>query len=209
VTALPPVIPLFPLGDVVLFPGVPAPLHIFEPRYRKLVSDALAGPRVIGMVLLRPGWESDYEGSPPVFDAGCAGAIDQWEELPDGRYNILLKGLSRFRIREEHAGEPYRLASVEALADAPAEPQAVGAARQRVMELVARAAQGKVVVVARPDLSPEVFVNAMCQSLELDPLEKQALLDTNGVQARIERLVAILEFRALERTFGSGSVEPH
>jgi Lon protease-like protein len=206
-TALPPVIPLFPLGNVVLFPGVPVPLHIFEPRYRKLVSDALAGPRVIGMVLLRPGWESDYEGRPPVFDAGCAGVIDQWEELPDGRYNIVLKGLSRFRIRQEHAGEPYRLASVEALADAPGEPQALEAARQRVMDLLTRAAQSPIVVETRPDLSLEMFVNAVCQSLELDPLEKQALLDTDGVQARFERLAAILEFRALERTFGAGSAE--
>ena len=205
---LPPVIPLFPLGDVVLFPRVPLPLHIFEPRYRKMVADALAGSRVIGMILLRPGWESDYEGRPPVFDAGCAGVIEQWEELPDGRYNIVLKGLSRFRVRQEYTGEPYRVASVEALEDAPGTPEALESARQQVLELVARAAQTPVMVVARPDLSPEVFVNALCQSLDLEPLERQALLDTDGVQARFERLAAILEFRALERSSG-GPVGTH
>jgi hypothetical protein len=204
-SALPAVIPLFPLGDVVLFPRVPVPLHIFEPRYRKMIADALAGPRVVGMVLLRPGWETDYEGRPPVFDSGCAGRIDHSEELPDGRYNIVLRGLTRFRVREEHAGEPYRLATVEPLADALGPSEGVDAVRQRVVELISRAAEVPVSAVARPDLSDELFVNALSQSLELDPLEKQALLDSDGVLARYERLGAILEFRHLQRTFGGGS----
>lgn len=204
-STLPPVIPLFPLGDVVLFPRVPVPLHIFEPRYRRMVADTLGGHRVVGMVLLRPGWEADYDGRPPVFDSGCAGLIDRWEELPDGRYNIVLRGLSRFRVREEHAGEPYRLATVEALPDELGATEALEAARQRVVVLVARAAEVTTAVVARPDLSHELFVNALCQSLELDPLEKQALLDCDGIVARYGRLARILEFRALEQTFGKGS----
>jgi Lon protease-like protein len=201
-TGLPTVIPLFPLGDVVLFPHVPVPLHIFEPRYRKMVADSLGGARVIGMILLRPGWEADYDGRPPVFEAGCAGRIDRWEELPDGRYNILLRGLSRFRVRAEHGGEPYRLATVEPLADADGPDAPVGAARERVVGLVSRAAGIPVDAVARPDLSHELFVNALSQSLELDPLEKQALIDSDGVLARYERLAALLEFRALEQVFG-------
>jgi Lon protease-like protein len=205
--ALPAVIPLFPLGDVVLFPRVPVPLHIFEPRYRKMIADALAGPRVVGMVLLRPGWETDYEGRPPVFQSGCAGRIDHSEELPDGRYNIVLRGLTRFRVREEHEGEPYRLATVEALADALGPAAGVEAARQRVVDLVSRAAEVPVSAVARPDLSDELFVNALSQSLELDPLEKQALLDCDGVLPRYERLGAILEFRHLQRTFGGGTAQ--
>ena len=72
---LPATLPLFPLPNVVLFPNVFLPLHIFEPRYRAMVADALKGDRLIGMVLLRPGWESDYEGRPPVFPTGCAGLI--------------------------------------------------------------------------------------------------------------------------------------
>jgi Lon protease-like protein len=205
VTALPPVIPLFPLGDVVLFPGVPVPLHIFELRYRKMIADALAGARVVGMVLLRPGWEADYEGRPPVFDSGCAGTIDHSEELPDGRYNIVLRGIARFRVREELGGEPYRRATVEALADAPGPAEAVGATRGRVVELIARVAEVAVTAVARPDLSDELFVNALSQSLALEPLEKQALLDCDGVLARYHRLETLLEFRSLERTYGKGS----
>jgi Lon protease-like protein len=133
-SALPPVIPLFPLGDVVLFPRIPVPLHIFEPRYRKMIADALAGPRVVGMVLLRPGWEADYEGRPPVFESGCAGRIEHSEALPDGRYNVVLRGLTRFRVREEHAGEPYRLATVEALEDVLGGQDALETARSRVVD---------------------------------------------------------------------------
>jgi Lon protease-like protein len=201
-SALPLMIPLFPLGDVVLFPHLPVPLHVFEPRYRKMVADALGGERVIGMVLLRPGWEKDYEGRPPVFEAGCAGLIDRWEELPDGRYNILLRGLTRFRVREEHGGDIYRIASVDALPDRGGPASTVTVARQRVVGLVSRAAGVPAEAIARADLPDEVFVNALCQSLELDPLEKQALLDSDGVLARYDRLAALLEFRAVEHVFG-------
>src|SRR5688572_7422758 len=112
---LPPSIPLFPLPNVVLFPNVFLPLHIFEPRYRQMVADALEGDRIIGMVLLRPGWEADYEGRPPVYPIGCAGLITHAEPLADGRYNIVLRGLEKFRIVQEEAARGYRVAQVEAL----------------------------------------------------------------------------------------------
>src|SRR5213596_3395375 len=82
-------LPLFPLPNVVLFPNVFLPLHIFEPRYREMVADALASDRLIGMVLLRPGWERDYEGRPPVYPIGCSGVITHAERLHDGRYDIV------------------------------------------------------------------------------------------------------------------------
>src|ERR1043165_2137413 len=82
-------IPLFPLPDVVLFPNVERPLLIYEPRYREMVADALKGDRMIGMVRLRPGFEKDYEGRPPIDAVGCVGIIQQSEQLPDGRYIIL------------------------------------------------------------------------------------------------------------------------
>ena len=112
-------LPLFPLPNVVLFPNVFLPLHIFEPRYREMVADALAGDRMIGMVLLRPGWEHDYEGRPPVYRSDAAACITHFERLPDGRYNIVLRGLERFRILEEDDARSYRRAMVEPLADAP------------------------------------------------------------------------------------------
>src|SRR5213082_1852536 len=92
-------LPLFPLPTVVLFPNVFLPLHIFEPRYRDMVADALTGDRLIGMVLLKPGWESNYEGRPPVYPIGCSGLMTHVERLSsDGHYNIVLRGVERFRV---------------------------------------------------------------------------------------------------------------
>ena len=78
-------LPIFPLPNVVLFPNVFLPLHIFEPRYREMVADAVASDRMIGMVLLRPGWQGDYEGRPPVFPVGCSGVITHVDKLEDGQ----------------------------------------------------------------------------------------------------------------------------
>src|SRR4051794_5845167 len=110
---LPPTIPIFPLPNVVLFPNVFLPLHIFEPRYRQMVDEALKGDRIIGMVLLRPGWEGDYEGRPAIYPIGCAGVITHAERLADGRFNIVLRGMEKFRVREEESGRTYRVAHVE------------------------------------------------------------------------------------------------
>jgi len=112
---LPSEIPLFPLPEVVLFPAVQRPLLIYEPRYREMIADALKGDHVIGTVLLRPGFEADYEGRPPIYGVGCAGVIEDYEQLPDGRYAILLRGLTTFRVVSEDRRKPYRLAHVEAI----------------------------------------------------------------------------------------------
>src|SRR5689334_21283613 len=110
-------LPLFPLPEVVLFPGVNRPLLIYEPRYREMVADALKGDKIIGMVRLRPGFEKDYEGRPPIYAVGCAGIIDDYQALPDGRYAILLRGLTTFRIVSEDQRRPYRLARIEPIAE--------------------------------------------------------------------------------------------
>src|SRR5262245_10177751 len=112
---LPPTIPIFPLPDAVLFPNVYLPLHIFEMRYRAMVADALKDDRIIGMVLLQPGYEANYEGRPPVYPIGCAGLVTHSEMLPDGRYNIVLRGIEKFRITGEEQGKPYRLAQIDAV----------------------------------------------------------------------------------------------
>src|SRR5580765_1091507 len=112
-------LPLFPLPNVVLFPNVFLPLHIFEARYREMVADAMAGDRLIGMLLLRPGYEREYEGRPPVYPVGCRGVIPHAERLADGRYNIVLRGLDRFRILSEDHERSYRRAAIEILHDQP------------------------------------------------------------------------------------------
>lgn len=198
---LPPTIPLFPLPNVVLFPNILLPLHVFEPRYRTMVADALAGDRVVGMVLLRPGQEAEYEGRPAVYQVGCAGVITHTELLEDGRYNIVLRGAERFRIgREEDAGTPYRLAHVSALPEwVPDEHRPeLRRHRHRIEALLAAAIERE---GARPRFPPAVadedLVNALAQHLDLTPTERQALLEREGVLERCRGLVDLLEMRTL------------
>jgi uncharacterized protein len=202
--ALPSDIPLFPLPNVVLFPRMSLSLNVFEPRYRRMVADALEGSRTIGMTLLKPGWEGDYEGRPPVYPVGCAGHLEQCEALPDGRFQIVLRGLARFRIGEERPGGPYRLAAVLPLEDAMGDPASLDAARKRVMAAIAQAADGPAILVMQPELSHDVFVNALGQSLALTPLERQSLLDCGTILERYSRLIEILDFKRLEDTLGRG-----
>ncbi len=118
---------LFPLPDLVLFPSVVQPLHVFEPRYRQLMADALAGDRLMAMALLKPDWEVDYHQRPPIFPVVCLGRIFKEEHLPDGRYNLLLHGLSRARIVEElDTDRLYRTARVELLPERPDPPDQAG-----------------------------------------------------------------------------------
>jgi uncharacterized protein len=201
---LPQPVPLFPLPNVVLFPGMPMPLHVFEPRYRKMVEDSLAGHKVIGMTLLCPGWEPHYQGRPAIYPVGCAGKIEQSEALPDGKFNVLLRGLRRFRILEERDGEPYRLAQVEPLIDLPGDAASLPPLRKQLLAAIANAVDGPVALVLQDELPHDAFVNALGQSLQLSPVEKQSLLDCDTVEARYRRLLEILEFRSLEHTWGKG-----
>ena len=193
---------LFPLPNVVLFPGVPLALHIFEPRYRAMVADALESDRLIGMVLLTPGFEADYEGRPPIFPIGCRGVIVHSARLDDGRYNIVLNGLERVRVVDENHERAYRRAIVEVLADPPldvAEQHAMRELRGRLQtfagipELPDPATKR---LVEMPDAD---FVHAMATALDLEPLEKQALLEQPTLLLRSHALVELLEMRRLAR----------
>jgi Lon protease-like protein len=204
-------LPLFPLPNVVLFPNVFLPLHIFEPRYREMVADALAGDRMIGMVLLQPGWEPGYEGRPPVYPIGCSGVITHAERLPDGRFNIVLHGIERFRILREDHSRSYRRAVVELLPDArpsPADRDRTTTCRAKLEALIAPAVER---AGADPrttsSLGDEDLVHALAQYLELDPLERQALLEFESVPARAQALVELLEMKMLiARTPGQPNV---
>ena len=112
------VVRLFPLPNLVMFPHVVQPLHIFEPRYCDLLEDALAGDKLIAMVLLQPGWESNYEGRPALAPVACLGKIMAHERLPTGRHNILLRGMRRAAIRRELPPRTsFRQAEVDVLED--------------------------------------------------------------------------------------------
>ncbi|MBM3818078.1 MAG: hypothetical protein FJW14_03530 [Acidimicrobiia bacterium] len=192
--ALPSVIPIFPLPDVVLFPAVSRPLYIFEPRYRQMVADALTGDRIIGMVLLRPGFEKDYEGRPPIHDIGTAGRIADYEELPDGRYAILLRGLTKFRVLGEDQSRAYRLARIEIMPEVmrDADLAPLSALRQRVETLylmrIPPDASGP-----DPSLSDESYVNIVAQYLNIPEPARQELLERSSALERAKALIQLLE----------------
>jgi Lon protease-like protein len=193
-TTLPAEIPLFPLPTVVLFPGVSRPLLIFEPRYREMVADALEGDRIIGMVLLRPGYENDYEGRPPIYDVGCAGEIKDFERLPDGRYVILLRGLTTFRVASEDQRKPYRLARVDAVPELlkDADRGALSTLRERLAQLLFTVLPFDV-EPPDPALDDDEFVNVTAQNLQMPEAVRQGLLERNDVLARARALVERLE----------------
>jgi hypothetical protein len=203
-------LPLFPLPNVVLFPNVFLPLHIFEPRYREMVADALAGDRMIGMVLLRPGWDRDYEGRPPIYGVGCSGVLTHTERLPDGRYNLVLRGIERFRIVEEDHSLSYRRAAIEPLGDQTpnAADRAVVLQQRAKLESLLGPRQNSAGDPCMPaSMSDEDLVNALAQYLDLEPLEKQALLEKASLRARAESLVELLEMKVLmARTPGRSGV---
>ena len=198
-------LPLFPLPNVVLFPGVLLPLHIFEPRYRTLVADALETDRRLGMVLLKPGWESDYDGRPPIHTIGCSGVIVHATQLEDGRYNMVLRGLERFRVLDEDHTRVYRRATIVELTDGPlqeTERAVMTELRARLDAWVARSDQAvqamsgsQTILKAMPDAD---LVHTLAQQLDLAPIEKQAVLERDSLRSRAELLLDLLEMKRLE-----------
>jgi uncharacterized protein len=197
---LPTTIPLFPLPSVVLFPNVCLPLHIFEPRYREMTADALKGDRIIGMVLLRPGWEGNYEGRPATYEIGCAGLISHAEKQEDGRYNLVLRGLEKFRILREDGQRSYRRADVQAIHEALSGPDrdVMRAERRRLESLLVPQPQGRGADPKVPPSMPdEELVNALAQYLDLEVVEKQALLERDGLVNRCRSLIELLEMKVI------------
>ena len=203
---LPFAIPIFPLPSVVLFPNVFLPLHIFEPRYRQMFTEALNGDRMIGMVLLQPGHEADYEGQPPIYRTGCSGLITHSERLEDGRYNVVLRGIEKFRITaEEHpaAGRLYRSAVITPVDETVRANERDQLRKERkrletVLEPLLANGLEKHLPPAMPD---EDLINALAQYLEFDPIEKLALLERDGAIARCRSMVELLEMKQM----GSGN----
>ena len=195
-------IPIFPLPSVVLFPNVPLPLHIFEPRYRQMVGEALDGDRIIGMVTLRPGYEADYDGAPPIYRTGCSGLISDVERLEDGRYNLVLKGMDKFTIQREEPpaiGRLYRSAVVT-----PNDESVTAGARMtlklervRLQNLLAEQFGGRLDGRLSQSMRDEDLVNTLAQYLEFDPLEKLALLERDGPLERCRAMIELLQMKAM------------
>ena len=203
-------IALFPLSNVVLFPRVRAPLHIFEPRYRQMVEHALASDRLIGMATVHPDHVSEMGGDPPLYPIGCAGTVSQAQRLPDGRFHIVLEGSFRFRILEESprpAERLYRVARVERLSEPydPSQRDRVRELRSRILALVRRLLALSDRERAREfssdlfdGMHDEIFVHTLAQALALAAPEKQGLLEAPSIPERCERLEGLLAFRLAE-----------
>jgi len=198
---------LFPLPNLVLFPHVVQPLHIFEPRYRALMEAALATDQLITMALLKPGWEPHYEQRPPLYEMACVGKITAHHKLPDGRYNLLLAGVSRARIvRELPPERAFREARVELCFDRPAAPGAASARLQRSLldrfrELLPNLPQVREQLLRL--LDDEIPLGSLTDivsfALRLAPEHKQALLEELDAERRAGVLLALLDRSATGR----------
>lgn len=207
--AIPSVIPLFPLPNVVFFPRTYLPLHIFEPRYRHMVRDAAASHRMIGMVLLKEGWESDYEGRPPIFPMGAVGRMVAVQNLSDGRFNVLLQGLRRFEIQDEIDIESYRQGKIVLKDFAPHEAKLPSELRADILKIVGNflLSQEDGMALAnflKQPVDDEALVHNLSFGLDFTPLEKQFLLEAETLVQQARRLLDLLQFKRYERNDSAG-----
>lgn len=189
-------LPIFPLPGAILFPRSQLPLHIFEPRYREMVNDALDGGGRIGMI--QPQAPED-EGA-PLYVVGCVGEIVSVEELDDGRFNIVLHGSDRFRlVGEVDLGTPYRNADVDTAAFDDTEPPPLSFTQRAEVEREARrlgdALGLEVDWSAVGRLDDEMLVNVIAQVAPFDVGAKQALVESATLASRADLLVQLLEFQ--------------
>ncbi len=189
---------LFPLPGVVLFPHAVLPLHIFEPRYRQMTEDALAGDKLVTMVRLRSRDESSPMSPPAIEEVGCLGRILQHERLPDGRFNFLLLGCKRVRLgRELSSGKPYRIAEAEILEDHPSE-RGEGSGRPELIQLFRAVLERSASLDAdlrtflESDLPLGVLTDILAHALGMAPERKQALLAERHIDRRVDELLDIL-----------------
>jgi Lon protease-like protein len=192
---------LFPLPNLVLFPHVVQPLHIFEPRYRQMTADALAGDRLIALALLQPGWEANYAGRPRIYPVACLSRIAGEQRLEDGRYNLLVRGLARVRLSDELASAKlYRSAQAELLADDPGPGPATERRLRRQLARQVSASLGK-----QPEARDQIrkllkggcplgiACDILAFALALDVHRKQELLETLDIELRTRRLLGFLK----------------
>lgn len=203
-------LPLFPLAGAILFPRSQLPLHIFEPRYREMVRDAVDSGGHIGIIQPLPVEVRDGS-DPPLYQVGCVGEIVGLEELEDGRFNIVLNGSHRFRIiAEVDAGTSYRNADVDAGAFDDREPLPLPMVQRAEVEREARrlgeALGLSVDWAAVSRLDDEMLVNAIAQVAPFDVSAKQALLEAETLTVRSDLLVQLMQFLRISR--GGAELQP-
>jgi uncharacterized protein len=203
------VIAVFPLPNVVFFPQTNLPLHIFEPRYCEMITETIQNKQLIGMFLLQPGWQDDYYGSPPIHSIGCAGELIHVERLPEGKFNIILRGLTRVRALETVQDVPYRRVRVHILPDTVS-------ADQRSVDSIKRSLLKKFKIFTSflQDMDLELkkdsdlveVANFIASTLQLDAEEKRRLLEMDDAYERAlavhEHLAGAVTILKLTASFG-------
>ncbi len=194
----PEILPIFPLTGAILLPGGRLPLHVFEERYRHMVEDALEGDGFIGMIQPQtPASQVDPRPAPELYSVGCSGLIERWENLDDGRYVILLKGIERFRVRREldpQRGYRRITADYEGFA-ADLEEEGAEVPADRLMEALKDFGEAHRVPIELDklgELSGLALLNSLAMALPFQPAEKQALLEAPDVEHRLETLLALM-----------------
>jgi Lon protease-like protein len=205
VAALPTIIPIFPLPNLVLFPGLSVPLHIFEPRYREMIADVADLHGMIGMALLKGDRQRDYHAFPDIFEVGCAGKIGGLIKLADGRYNLVLEGVCEFRIVREIRDRSYRQAEVNWCPVRPdaldCDTETMEAMREMLFSYLGEAAdEAWRAIVDQRGLRGAALINFLCFHLDVTPLEKQTMLE--ALSDRVDCLLDILTFKLEERRRG-------
>jgi len=192
-------VPIFPLAEVVLFPGAVLPLHIFEPRYQSMLEDALDGDRLIALALLKQCDRKEYQARPPFHETVCIGHVIHHESLDDGRSNIALLGISAGHAVAVEADKPYRMAKVELLLDAT---DTGPGHEEKIRRAYARTAPGgadlhELRVQLEEFLSteriPSALVNTCAVTAPLFPIDKLELLAERSLARRLDRLLELLE----------------
>ena len=202
----PETLPVFPLTGALLLPDGRMPLHIFEPRYRNMVEDALDGDGFIGMIQpFKPAPQVDERDEPGLYEVGCAGVIERWEQSEDGRYVIILKGVARFRVRRElESVRGYRRveADYSGFSIDLEESESEVAADQLIAALrdFGDAHQVPLELGKLDQLSGLSLLNSVAMSLPFQPAEKQALLEAPDVEKRLETLLALMNMGIEMRT---------
>ncbi len=208
-------IAIFPLPSTVFFPQTILPLHIFEPRYRKMVSDVQAGNGLIGMVLLAPDWENSYYENPDIIQVGCVGRMDKIVSLPDGKFNIELTGLSRFKVLEEIKGEPYRRANVDFLAeisdDKPDGEMANKAKSQfsewvRIHPKIKNSPNNPLKLIEQASSLSEV-IDKIVYGMDLKTEQKQLALEESNVMKRANFVLTELDIKLRILKFSQSAPE--
>ncbi|MBI3595067.1 MAG: LON peptidase substrate-binding domain-containing protein [Nitrospirae bacterium] len=208
----PRIIPLFPLPNLVFFPNTYLPLHIFEPRYREMIQDTKKEEQIIGMVLLKEGWENNYYGRPEICSEGCAGQLMTAQPLDEGRFNIVLKGLFRFSVKDQFFDKNYREALVEPFAQDNTKgslPQQVKDDLKGVLKKWMNQNRGpaETLSLLKKELDDETLIHTLSYTLPFSTLDKQFLLESETLTQQAKRLMELIHFKALQ-TNPTSAAEP-